>query len=247
MLNLITRPFVSAAVLGLAISAVPVQAEPVTIANSNSIQPETTISITATAQEMVAPDMAYLTGGVVTEAKTAGEALKENATRMQGVFKALKAAGLPEKFIQTSNFNIQPKWEYPKEGERYISGYTVTNQVTARVEDLAKVGGLIDAMVNEGGNTFNGVRFALKDSTEIENTARRQAMKDAMARAKLYADIAGYDVARIVTIHESDGGPVQVQSQRMRTADFKESATPISGGELTWSASVSVTFELTKK
>ena len=95
MLNLIKRPFVSAAVLGLAISAVPVQAEPVTIANSNSIQPETTISITATAQEMVAPDMAYLTGGVVTEAKTAGEWCQQQVkTGEEEMLKLMEAEGV---------------------------------------------------------------------------------------------------------------------------------------------------------
>ncbi len=242
-----SRTMASALVLGLAFSTMPAQAQTMEKAHPNSIQPETTIAISATSSVTAEPDIAYLTGGVVSEAKTAAEALKDNTAKMQGVFAALQKAGLSEKNIQTSNFSVQPKWEFPKEGERYISGYTVTNQVTAKVEDLTSVGGLIDAMVSQGGNTFNGVEFALKDSTDIENQARQKAMKEAMARAQLYAEVTGYEVTRIVTINEGGSFSSQPRQEMIRSFDAKSAPTPISAGELTWSANVNVTFELSKK
>ena len=232
--------------MGLAFSAAPAQAQ-TTMMTTNAIQPETTLSISATAKVMAEPDVAYLNGGVTSEAETAKEALRKNAADMAGVYEALEAAGLDRKHIQTSNFSLQPKYVYPKNGERYLSGYTVSNQVMAKVTDMDNVGPLIDAMVSQGGNTFNGVSFSIQDPSDLVDEARRKAMTDAMERAKLYADVAGYDISRIVTIDEGGGYSPEPRPQMMRaaSADMAES-TQISGGELTYSASVNVVFELKK-
>ena len=113
---------------------------------------------------------------------------------------------------------------------------------------MENVGAVIDAMVAEGGNNFSGVSFAVEDPTELQNEARRKAMKEAIARADLYAEAAGYRVARIVTI--SENGSYNPQPRPMmaaRSMAMDESApTQISGGELTYSASVNVVFEFQK-
>lgn len=246
MLLKVSKPAFAAMAMGLAFSAAPAQAQ-TTMMTTNAIQPETTLSISATAKVMAEPDVAYLNGGVTSEAETAKEALRKNAADMAGVYEALEAAGLDRKHIQTSNFSLQPKYVYPKNGERYLSGYTVSNQVMAKVTDMDNVGPLIDAMVSQGGNTFNGVSFSIQDPSDLVDEARRKAMTDAMERAKLYADVAGYDISRIVTIDEGGGYSPEPRPQMMRaaSADMAES-TQISGGELTYSASVNVVFELKK-
>lgn len=243
----ISRPALGALAIGLAFSAVPAQAQSMTMTSPNAIQPETTLSINASAIVAAEPDVAYLTGGVVSEALTANEALRKNATNMAGVYAALEKAGLERKNIQTSNFSLQPKYTYPENAERILSGYTVSNQVTAKVTRLDDVGDLIDAMVAQGGNSFDGVRFDLLDSSEIMNEARRKAMTEAIERAKLYAQVSGYEVARIVTISESGGFTSQPRPQMVARMSAMESApTQISGGELSYSSDVSVVFELKK-
>ena len=239
----------SAAAIGIAFSFMPAQAQEMSAKmNHNSIQPETTLSISAEGQVVAAPDLAILSGGVVSEAKTAKEALQMNARDMAGVMKALKDAGVPEKDIQTSNFSLQPQYQYPKEGPRYLTGYQVSNQVTAKVRDLENVGGVIDAMVTQGGNSFSGVSFAVEDPSELQNEARRKAMKEAVARANLYAEAAGYRVARIVTISENGSYNPQPRPVMMARAESMDAGMPtqISGGELTYSAGVNVMFEFQK-
>lgn len=245
MFMTVSKPAFAALAMGLAFSTAPAQAQ--TMITTNAIQPETTLSISATAKVVAEPDVAYLNGGVTSEAETAKEALRKNAADMAGVYEALEAAGLDRKHIQTSNFSLQPKYVYPKNGEQYLAGYVVSNQVMAKVTDMDKVGPLIDAMVSQGGNTFNGVSFSIQDPSDLVDEARRKAMTNAMERAKLYADVAGYDIARIVTIDEGGGYYPEPRQQMMRaaSADMAET-TQISGGELTYSASVNVVFELTK-
>jgi len=218
----------------------------------NSIQPETTIAITATGESMREPDIAFITTGVQSEAKTAEEAMDENRRAMNGVFEALEAAGIPERDIQTSNFSLNPRYEYPRNNDgsnrRVLVGYTVSNMVNIKVSDLENVGNTLDSLVEAGGNTFNGIRFGLEDDTEARNEARRAAMTEALAHADLYAEVAGYRVRRIVTIseYESFSGPQPQMMMERAMAMDSAAPTPISGGEVGYSVQVNVTFELTQ-
>ena len=216
------------------------------MAHPNSIQPETTLNISATGQVERAPDLAILTGGVTTDAKTAQEALAANREAMVALFGVLEEAGIEDKDIQTSNFSLNARYNYPRNESPVLVGYTASNMVTVRVHDLANVGPIIDAMVAEGGNTFNGVQFALEDPSEAQDEARRKAMEAALARAELYANAAGLKIKRIVTMSESGGYmPQPMPMMAMRAMDMAESApTPIAGGEVGYSATVNIQFEL---
>lgn len=215
-----------------------------------SIQPETTLSLSATGKAMREPDIAFISTGVQTEAETAEAAMADNREAMNGVFEALREVGIEERNIQTSNFQLYPRYDYIEtdegpRGRRELAGYVVSNQVTAKITDLDTVGATLDSLVSAGGNTFNGIRFALEDDSAARDEARRQAISDALARAELYAGATGYEVARIVTIseHEMGGGPrPQMAMARMESADA--APTPIAGGEIGYEVQVNVTFEL---
>ena len=254
------RPLGAVAALALAVAVPPAviaqgqktDEAHMSAGHPNSIQPETTLSLTATGEVMREPDIAFIMSGVTTEAKTAGEAMEQNRSRMNGVMEALKDAGIPERNIQTSNFSLQPRYEYEKQenrsNRRILVGYQVSNQVTAKVTDLDNLGATLDALVEAGGNTFSGLRFALDDDSEARNEARRLAMLEAMSRAEIYAETAGYEIGRLVTIneYENQNGP-RPQMMMARSSDMAESApTPISGGEVGYSVQVNVTFELVK-
>ncbi len=211
----------------------------------NSIQPETTLSISAEADVKREPDIAFISAGVRTEAETAAAAVRENAERMNGVVEALRDAGVAERDMQTSNFSVQPRYDYSRDRTPpRLIGYLATNQITAKVDDLGNLGATIDALVEAGGNTFNGVRFALEDESEARDEARRLAIADALSRADLYAEATGLSVKRIVTISEnvSYRGPRPIAVAR--AAALEADTTPIAAGEVGYTATVNVTFEL---
>ncbi|MBK8200537.1 MAG: SIMPL domain-containing protein [Acidobacteria bacterium] len=222
--------------------------------NHNSIQPETTLQINAEAKIQRAPDIAYITAGVTEERATAGEAMAAQAKAMNGVFAALEKAGLTKRDIQTSGLSLYPRYDYIEEklkdgssrGVQKLAGYVATNQVTARVRDLDSLGATIDSLVKSGGNTFSGVNFAIEDDKEIKNEARTMAMKDAMAKAELYASAAGMRVARIVTINEGYEYAPQPMAYARAEMAMDQASSPVSGGEVGVTASVSVLFELVK-
>ncbi len=222
-------------------------ADPIETTHPNSIQPETTLTLSAEGSVNREPDIAFLNAGVQTQGETAQAAMSANATAMNGVFYALAAANIDRSDMQTSNFSLQPQFDYSSRsnGQPRLTGYQASNQLSVRVRDLDTLGETMDALVSAGGNTFNGLRFALEDDRAAKNAAREIAMKDAISRAELYAAASGYEVARVVTISESGGFSPQPMAM-MAEARSMDRSTPIASGEVGYSVTVNVTFELRK-
>lgn len=221
---------------------------PIPSSHPNSIQPETTLSISASGEVSKAPDIAFITAGVQTNAPTASQAMSQNATSMQGVYSALRSAGVAERDMQTSNLSLQPQYDYSnRDGTPpEVTGYSASNQLNVKVRDLANLGKTMDAIVNQGGNTISGLQFSLDDASAAKDEARRQAIQKAVQRANLYADATGYRVARIVSISESSNEyspPMPMMAVRAESANAD---TQVSSGEVNYSVSVNVTFELRK-
>ncbi|MEL6861320.1 MAG: SIMPL domain-containing protein [Pseudomonadota bacterium] len=223
-------------------------AEPLETTHPNSIQPETTLSISAEGSVQREPDIAYLNTGVQTQGETAQAAMRANSEAMNGVFDALTAANVDRRDMQTSNFSLQPQYDYSSRSSGQsprLTGYQASNQLTVLVRDLDALGETMDALVGAGGNTFSGLRFALEDDRAAKNAARDIAMKEAISRAELYAAASGYEVARVVTISESGGYRPQPMAM-MAEARSVDRSTPIASGEVGYSVTVNVTFELRK-
>ncbi len=211
----------------------------------SSIQPETTISVNGRGMVDHAPDIAMITVGVSVEADTASEAMSQQTTRMNGVFSAVKAAGIADRDMQTSNLSLNPVYDYPPNRQPTLRGYNASNQITIKVRDLANLGRTLDAVVKSGGNTIHGISFSIDEPEKFRNEARVEAIRDAQAKAELYAEAVGYKVKRIVTISEMDFFPQPVPMMaRMQMQDVSVESTPVAAGEVTLTQNVSVVFEL---
>jgi hypothetical protein len=115
-----------------------------------------------------------------------------------------------------------------------------------KVRKLDTLGKTLDAVVKAGGNTINGVTFSVDQPEKFQNDARVEAIKDAAAKAELYAKAVGYKVKRIVTISEIDYSPQPMPMMQMRMQDMAAEATPIAAGEAALQQTVNVMFERTK-
>lgn len=204
-----------------------------------------TITITGEAQVSAAPDIAYVEMGVVTEGKTAGEALAANTEAMEKVFDGLEEAGIDKKDMQTSNFSVYPVYEQvrPEDSRPHtpkIGGYTVQNQLTVKVRDLDNLGAILDRVVSLGSNQLSGIRFSIDDPKPLLNEAREAAVKDALAKAKLYAGAAGVAIGEIMSI--SEGGSSMPQpfyaKDMMMSARAEGAPVPMAAGEQTITANV---------
>lgn len=204
------------------------------------------ISVQGTGEVKTKPDMATVSSGVTSEAPTAQDALNKNNAAMAAVIAALKAAGVSEDDIQTSDFSVSPQYPVLQPGQApRISGYQVSNQVTARVKDLAKLGATLDALVRAGSNQINSIQFDIDEPKPFLDEARKKAVADAKSRAEIYAAAAGVSVGRVVQISESSAIIPPQPMYRMRAMDaVAQNAVPISAGQQLVTSNVSVTFEL---
>ena len=198
------------------------------------------------------PDMALINLGVVSEAVAASEALAANNAAMTRILDALKAEGIEARDLQTSNFSVEPRYSQPPPGydgsqpfEPKIVGYSVRNQLTIRIRDLGKVGALLDEVIGLGANTISGPTFTVAEPTPLEDQARRAAMEDARRKATLYAEAAGLVLGPIARIEETIvQWPQPMPLGAMAREMAADASVPVEGGELTFQAQVSVSWEL---
>jgi uncharacterized protein len=199
-----------------------------------------TITVTGEGIVQAAPDQATISLGVTTTDETAVDALAANSAAVAEVIAQLKAAGVAEGDLQTSNLSLNPNWSnYESVSGSAISGYTASNLLNVRVRDIDALGSILDAAVSDGANTMNGITFGLADPAPVMNEARAKAVADATARATVLVTAAGGTLGPIVSITESGvfAGPGPL---------FREASAdvPIENGEVGMTASVTVTFEI---
>ncbi|MGH6898916.1 MAG: SIMPL domain-containing protein [Geminicoccaceae bacterium] len=204
------------------------------------------IVVNGTGEASARPDVAVIAAGVVVQADTASAALADNTRAMNAVLEQLSAAGLAAEDVQTSQFSVTPLYEQRRpdpdtvEPPRIV-GYQVSNQVTAQVRDLDRLGAILDALVRAGANSINGPWFEIADPKQLQGAARDAAVADAVARAERYAAAAGVRLGEIISIEE--GGSYAPPRPMMR-AEAMAADVPIAPGQTEVSASVTMVFAI---
>jgi len=205
---------------------------------------ERTITVSATCTAEAEPDQARITSGVSTEASTAREALTSNSDAMNKVISELKAKGIDAKDIQTASFSVEPVMDYSKDGQPpKLRGYRVSNQVVVLVRNLDNLGSVLDELVTAGANQIQGLAFEVSKAETLKDEARKNAIANALRRAKLLAAAAGADVGEVVQISEETTPDMPVVYAAPRFAKAQASV-PIERGTSTLEARVTTTWRL---
>ncbi len=191
------------------------------------------------------PDLAQISGGVVSTAPTAAGAMAANASSMAAVIAAVRKAGVAERDIQTSGLSLQPQYRYANNQPRVLTGYQASNSVNLRLRDLPGVGRLLDTLVAAGANSIDGPSFSLDKPEAALDEARTAAIGIARARAALYAKAAGLQVIRIAAISEAGTElPDRPRPMMAMRAEAMADSTPVAPGEVDLGVTVTVRFEL---
>jgi len=233
------------AALALAGAALPAAAMAQGMTNIAQPISGTRLDISATGEVSRVPDIAIISAGVTTLDKSATGAIEQNAAQMTRVRAALKRAGIADKDIQTSSFNLNPEYRYENNQPPVLTGYRVSNQVSVRFRDIKATGKILDALVAEGANQINGPNLTIDKPELAMDEARVKAIAVGQARAELYARTLGKRVVRLLSVSESGGYAVPPPMPMMR-AQMADSAAKsvIDPGEQQLSVSLAMSFEL---
>ncbi|MEZ5900828.1 MAG: SIMPL domain-containing protein [Hyphomicrobiaceae bacterium] len=223
----------------------PARAQDAPQISSQEKSMDRTVTVSASAIVSATPDQATIQTGVTSEGPTAREALSKNSADMAKVVAELKKAGIEPKDIQTTQFNVEPVYIYPKDSQSpKITGYRAHNMVAVMVRDLDKLGVVLDQLVSAGANQMNGISFDVSQAETLKDAARKQAIANALRRAKLYAEAAGAEVGEIVQIQEdvsfSGSRPMAFKQARAAMAE----SVPVERGSQDLDARVTATWRL---
>ena len=215
--------------------------------SAEQVKERKSITVQGSSSVTAAPTIAYVSIGVTTFNKNAATAQSENAVKMDRVYKTLASLGIKKDKIKTVNYNISPRYDY-KNNVATLAGYNVINSIRVTVMDLKKVSDVLDMTVKEGVNQSNSISFGVTDEErdKLYLQALSQAVVNAKEKANTIATAAGITISKPANIIEGSSAHfVQPNYRAMDMAKMASEAapTPISEGEMTIGANVTVIYD----
>lgn len=203
-----------------------------------------TITVVGDGVVKIKPDIAQATVGVEVVKPTVREASDEVAVIMDSILVALKAQGIDQKDIQTSNYSVWSDYSYSQDGSQGDPAYRVSNQVNIIIRDLDNVGDVLDAAIEAGANNIYGVTFSLNDTAQVESQARERAVENARAEAEELAELTGLRLSRVISVSEVIGTAGYYGSNVREAAALGVGGGvgPIEPGELEMSLQLQIVF-----
>jgi uncharacterized protein YggE len=221
------------------------------------ITPGNTISVSGYGESYSTPDIATFSYSVVSEKPTVADAQADATAKANAITAYLKSAGVDEKDMQTSNYSINPQYDYGTSvcaggycppGKQTLRGYEVRQTTTVKVRDTSKAGDLLAGIGTKGATEVSGLQFTFDDPQQGQVEARTKAIADASAKAKELAKELGVSLVRVVSFNESSGGaPVPMYAKAFDSAAgsaVAQSAPQLSVGQNKVTDNVSVTYEI---
>jgi uncharacterized protein YggE len=223
----------------LALLAGPAAAE----APPASVMPQ--IVTQGTGEVQVAPDRATARFGVQMDAADARAAQGRVSEAMQRVIQALRGLNIAENRISTEGLSLSPLYQPPRPGQDApprLTGYRAANVVRVELDEIARLGPVIDAAVGAGANEVQGIQFSVTNEAPHRAEALRKASREARTKAQTIAEALG---VRLSSLIEATEGGVEVTPPRplmFEKAAF--AATPVQPGEMTVRATVTVRYRI---
>ncbi len=184
----------------LALSGVAATA--IVMANRSDVQDR--FSVNGSGTVYAKADIANITVGLKTGPKpTAAEATSESTVKMNAIIKSLRDLDIEEKDIKTTDYNLNPVYNWLENRGQVLQGYEVTQNVSVKVRDLDKIGEVIAKTTEQGANQIGNVSFTIDDEYELKNQARELAIQKAKDKAELMAEQAGMKLGKVKSVYES--------------------------------------------
>ncbi len=217
-----------------------------------------TITLSGKGEVKMSPDIATIYFSVTKDAATVKEAQDGAAKASNAAIAFLKTQGIDEKDIQTSGYNLNPRYEYENAactsngycppGRQKLVGYTVTESVTVKIRNIDTAGDIVSGLGAQGVTGISGPSFTVEDEDAVIAQAREKAIADAKDKADQLARQLGVRLVRIVNFSESGNYPVPYYSFGKggeAAMDARASAAPsFEAGQNTITSNVSVTYEI---
>ena len=189
------------------------------------------------------PDTLTVNASIEFVAPDVSGALSQSSDRQKAVIDALVGSGIDRKDIRTTQVTLQP--QFAGGDSTAIIGYRASNSIDVKIRKLDTASQAIALIAGTGGDAtrINSVNFSIEDDSQLVKDARARAFNDAKDRANQYAQLAGLDLGKVLSITESGAATPPTPMPYSRGAEM--AAVPLEPGQQTVGFNVTVTFELT--
>ena len=208
---------------------------------------ERTITINGMGEVTAKPDIAMTTMGMVSEGLTVLEAQQKNTDVMNGLVSRLKGMNVSEDDIQTTNYNVYPRYDYTEDEGRELVGYEVRQNVSVKIRNL-EISNQVLALAGEvGANNVSGLQFTIDDDEIYKAQAREEALTQVAKKAGALSQSLGVNLVNIVAYNEYEDGKDFPEYRAMAESSYGLGGSPapsIESGSMDVTMNVSVTFEI---
>jgi hypothetical protein len=202
-------------------------------------------TVTGTGKISATPDIARVTVGIQESGPTVKTAQDKMNTVINTVSESIKNQGIDKKDIKTTNYSINPKYDYT-DGKQKIVGYNASTNLEIIVRQLDKANSVIDTATAAGANTVGGLVFDVEDKVKAENEARKLAIDEAKKKADEASKIAGFKLGKMLNYQENFSGDSQPRPYMMASKQGADSSAPteLEPGSKELSVTVTLSYEL---
>jgi len=171
----------------------------------------TEIAVTAQGVAYATPDIAMYRITIRHTDKRAAEATRRTAGKHHSIVAALEKGGLDPGQVSTTQFAVQPKWEYDRDRKpRKFLGYEASHTVIVRIGELERVGESVDMVVNAGATNVSNIIFAAESTDSAASAALSAAVKSARRRAEIMAEASGGRLGRLIELATGDAARARI-------------------------------------
>ncbi len=208
--------------------------------------PRPQLTVSGSGIVRLTPDIATINLGVTTQDRDVAQAVAANNLTAQAITDAVKGLGVAQQDVRTAYFNVSPQPQYDQNGmPTGQTIYWVSNTLLVTLRQVDQLGTLLQAVVNAGANSINGVSFDVADKSQAEEQARQAAMEDAQERATRLAEAAGATLGEVLTLSTGSSGYGTLSNiEAAGTGSAVGSAVPIAPGTFDVQIGVTVTYAL---
>src|SRR5580658_2410365 len=204
------------------------------------------ITVTGNARVSARPDRVQIDIGVSSQAEHSEQAAAEDARQVDAVLAVLRPAAGSGAELKTISYSLSPNYRYHPGGQPpTLTGYTALNVLRVTLDDIGRMGNVIDAAAQAGANHVQGIQFTLRDQDAVRAEALREAAMRARAQADVLAAALGLKVVRVLSAEENSPRFTPITRPMARAAMSSASvATPVEAGTLDVAAEVTLSVEV---
>ena len=212
----------------------------------NGTTPPRLVSVNGQGEVVAAPDRATVMLSIAARNKDLAAAQAEADAVVARVMVVAGELGIDDKKVQTTGIQIQPEFDW-RDGKRVALGYLVQRTTSIELNDLSKLGKLMEQALATGVNEMGPPTLSSSRSKELARDALRRAGEDAQRNAEAIADSLGARVGELYSASGQGGGdapqPMMMRAMAMDAAKVNVAET-YSAGEIRVTASVQAQFEI---